>query len=129
MRRQNQNNIEETWHSQVSSIALWQKDDKRWLKNGLGLKDAKGFEKRVNNLWVLLLIITHHLMNGGLDREPLEFQINWHYIKKHLPKTWGTLDNRAEPGKYAIRLGQDGYKVTLTDLIPKLVETLRKKLM
>ncbi|SFC87463.1 hypothetical protein SAMN04488168_11114 [Bacillus sp. 491mf] len=24
---------------------------------------------------------------GRLDREPLEFQVNWHYIQKYLPKT------------------------------------------
>jgi ubiquinone/menaquinone biosynthesis C-methylase UbiE len=62
-----------------------------------------------------------------LDREPLEFQINWHYIKKYLPKTGKILDNGAGPGKYAIRLAQDGYKVTLTDLTPKLVETAKEK--
>lgn len=24
---------------------------------------------------------------GRLEREPIEFQVNWHYIKKYLPET------------------------------------------
>jgi ubiquinone/menaquinone biosynthesis C-methylase UbiE len=59
---------------------------------------------------------------GRLDREPIEFQVNWHYIKKYLPKTGNVLDNGAGPGKYSMVLAKEGYKVTLTDLTPKLVE-------
>jgi hypothetical protein len=33
---------------------------------------------------------------GRLDREPLEFQVNWHYIKKYLPPTGELLDNGAD---------------------------------
>ncbi|WP_053367934.1 class I SAM-dependent methyltransferase [Bacillus sp. FJAT-27245] len=64
---------------------------------------------------------------GRLDREPIEFQVNWHYMKKYLPNTGHILDNGAGPGKYAIELAKDGYKVTLTDLTPRLVEMAEEK--
>lgn len=64
---------------------------------------------------------------GRLDREPIEFQINWHYIKKYMPKEGYILDNGAGPGRYSIELAKDGYKVTLTDLTPKLVEIAKSK--
>jgi ubiquinone/menaquinone biosynthesis C-methylase UbiE len=64
---------------------------------------------------------------GRLDREPIEFQINWHYIKKHLPKTGYILDNGAGPGKYSMELAIEGYNVTLTDLTPRLVELAGSK--
>lgn len=59
---------------------------------------------------------------GRLDREPIEFQVNWHYIKKYLPQNGRILDNGAGPGKYSMKLANEGYKVTLTDLTRKLVE-------
>ena len=37
------------------------------------------------------------------------------------------LDNGAGPGKYSMRLANEGYKVTLTDLTPKLVELAKNK--
>jgi ubiquinone/menaquinone biosynthesis C-methylase UbiE len=64
---------------------------------------------------------------GRLEREPIEFQVNWHYIKKYLPKTGYVLDNGAGPGKYSMELAKDGYKVTLTDLTPRLVEIAKNK--
>ncbi|MGG3572400.1 class I SAM-dependent methyltransferase [Bacillus gobiensis] len=64
---------------------------------------------------------------GRLDREPLEFQVNWHFIQAYLPKTGKVLDNGAGPGKYAMRLAQQGYEVTLTDLVPRLVEIAKEK--
>lgn len=64
---------------------------------------------------------------GRLDREPLEFHVNWHYIHKHLPKKGKILDNGAGPGKYAMKLAQQGYAVTLTDLVPRLVEIAQDK--
>lgn len=64
---------------------------------------------------------------GRLDREPLEFQVNWHYIQKYLPQTGKVLDNGAGPGKYAMKLAEQGYKVTLTDLVPRLVEVGENK--
>ncbi|WP_342541593.1 class I SAM-dependent methyltransferase [Paenisporosarcina sp. FSL H8-0542] len=64
---------------------------------------------------------------GRLDREPLEFQINWHFIQKYMPATGSVLDNGAGPGKYAMRLAHQGYEVTLTDLVPRLVEVAQDK--
>ena len=64
---------------------------------------------------------------GRLDREPLEFLVNWHYIKKHLPKSGTILDNGAGPGKYSMELAKLGYIVTLTDLTPKLVDIAKEK--
>ncbi|MDX8291001.1 class I SAM-dependent methyltransferase [Metabacillus indicus] len=64
---------------------------------------------------------------GRLEREPVEFQVNWHYIKKYLPSTGHILDNGAGPGKYSMALAADGYSVTLTDLTPKLVKIAEDK--
>ncbi|MDI2587940.1 class I SAM-dependent methyltransferase [Psychrobacillus sp. NEAU-3TGS] len=64
---------------------------------------------------------------GRLDREPIEFQVNWHYIKKYLPTIGRVLDNGAGPGKYSMKLAAEGYKVTLTDLTPKLVDFAKSK--
>lgn len=64
---------------------------------------------------------------GRLDREPLEFIINWHYIKEHLPSNGNVFDNGAGPGKYSMELAKEGYNVTLSDITPKLVEVAREK--
>jgi len=64
---------------------------------------------------------------GRLDREPLEFMINMHYIKQYLEASGAVLDNGAGPGKYAVELAKLGYHVTLSDLTPKLVEIAEQK--
>ncbi|MFC4323080.1 class I SAM-dependent methyltransferase [Litchfieldia salsa] len=64
---------------------------------------------------------------GRLEREPIEFQVNWHYIKKYMPQTGYVLDNGAGPGKYSMKLAKGGYKITLTDLTPRLVEFAKDK--
>ncbi|WP_044338810.1 class I SAM-dependent methyltransferase [Rossellomorea aquimaris] len=64
---------------------------------------------------------------GRLEREPVEFQVNWHYIRKYMPKTGYVLDNGAGPGKYSMELAKAGYKVTLTDLTPRLVDIAKVK--
>ncbi|WP_042169353.1 class I SAM-dependent methyltransferase [Paenibacillus gorillae] len=64
---------------------------------------------------------------GRLDREPLEFIINLHYMMKYMPPAGKVLDNGAGPGKYALELAKRGHNVTLTDLTPKMVETARQK--
>ncbi|CAM3990068.1 class I SAM-dependent methyltransferase [Mesobacillus zeae] len=64
---------------------------------------------------------------GRLDREPIEFQVNWHYIQRYLPEAGRVLDNGAGPGKYSMELAKAGYKVTLTDLTPKLVGFAEEK--
>ena len=64
---------------------------------------------------------------GRLDREPLEFIVNMYYLNKYLPKKGHILDNGAGPGKYAMRLAQAGYQVSLSDLTPALVEKAREQ--
>jgi ubiquinone/menaquinone biosynthesis C-methylase UbiE len=64
---------------------------------------------------------------GRLDREPIEFIVNSHYIKKFLPANGRILDNGAGPGKYSLELARFGYEVTLTDLTPRLVEIAKSK--
>lgn len=64
---------------------------------------------------------------GRLDREPIEFQVNWHYIKKYIPETGNIFDNGAGPGKYSISLAKEGYKLTLADLTPRLVDIAKDK--
>lgn len=64
---------------------------------------------------------------GRLEREPIEYQVNWHYIKKFLPKTGNVLDNGAGPGKYSMELAKEGYTVTLADFTPRLVDIAKKK--
>lgn len=62
-----------------------------------------------------------------LEREPIEFQVNWHYLKKYLPETGKLLDNGAGPGKYSLELAKAGYTVTLSDLTPRLVDSAKNK--
>ncbi|NUU77317.1 class I SAM-dependent methyltransferase [Paenibacillus xylanilyticus] len=64
---------------------------------------------------------------GRLEREPLEFIINMHYIRAHLPAAGLVLDNGAGPGKYAMELAKLGYHVTLSDLTPASVDIAREK--
>ncbi|SED09803.1 class I SAM-dependent methyltransferase [Paenibacillus sp. GP183] len=64
---------------------------------------------------------------GRLDREPLEFMINWHFIKTNLPPKGKILDNGAGPGKYSMELAKLGYNVTITDLTPRLVNVAKEK--
>jgi ubiquinone/menaquinone biosynthesis C-methylase UbiE len=66
---------------------------------------------------------------GRLDREPLEYTINMHHIRNNLPAQGHILDNGAGPGKYAIELAKQGYKMTLTDLTPRLVEIAKQKVV
>ncbi|MFC4777923.1 class I SAM-dependent methyltransferase [Paenibacillus sp. GCM10023252] len=62
-----------------------------------------------------------------LEREPLEFLVNWHYIRKYLPPEGLVMDNGAGPGRYAMELAVLGYRVTLTDLTPGLVQLAERK--
>ncbi|GMK42716.1 hypothetical protein PCCS19_57760 [Paenibacillus sp. CCS19] len=59
---------------------------------------------------------------GRLDREPIEFLVNWYYMRRSLPAQGHILDIGAGPGKYAMALAQHGYEVTLADLTPRLVD-------
>ncbi|NGZ77657.1 class I SAM-dependent methyltransferase [Saccharibacillus alkalitolerans] len=64
---------------------------------------------------------------GRLEREPLEFTINLHHILANLPVGGRVLDNGAGPGQYAMTLAGRGYRMTLTDLTPRLVEIAEAK--
>jgi len=64
---------------------------------------------------------------GRLDREPLEFFINWHYIKHYISPQYNVLDNGAGPGKYSMELAKLGCHVTLSDLTPRLVDLAKEK--
>ncbi|PQP84253.1 class I SAM-dependent methyltransferase [Paenibacillus sp. PCH8] len=64
---------------------------------------------------------------GRLEREPIEFIINMHYIREYLPPTGCILDNGAGPGKYAMELARLGFQVTLSDLTPSSVDIARQK--
>ncbi|MBP2002241.1 2-polyprenyl-3-methyl-5-hydroxy-6-metoxy-1,4-benzoquinol methylase [Paenibacillus shirakamiensis] len=64
---------------------------------------------------------------GRLDREPLEFIINLHYMQQYLRRGMKVLDNGAGPGKYAMELAKRGFTVTLSDLTPELVDQAQHK--
>lgn len=62
-----------------------------------------------------------------MDREPVEFLINWHYISRILRSEEHVVDIGAGPGKYSMELARGGCDVTLVDLTPRLVELARGK--
>jgi ubiquinone/menaquinone biosynthesis C-methylase UbiE len=64
---------------------------------------------------------------GRLDREPAEFIVNWHFMKQNLPKRGHIIDIGAGPGRYSMKLAENGYQVALTDLSPRLVEIAKEK--
>jgi ubiquinone/menaquinone biosynthesis C-methylase UbiE len=64
---------------------------------------------------------------GRLDREPVEFMVNYRHILSNLPSKGHILDIGAGPGKYSIAMAKSGYEVTLADLTPRLVEIAKHK--
>lgn len=64
---------------------------------------------------------------GRLDRGPLEFIINWHYIRQYVTPACHVLDNGAGPGKYAMELARQGHTITLSDVTPRLVDIAKEK--
>lgn len=63
---------------------------------------------------------------GRLDREPLEFYINMHYLLRYLPEGGHVADIGSGPGKYAIELAKRGYRVGLADMMPRFAEQARE---
>lgn len=66
---------------------------------------------------------------GRLDREPLEFYVNLHYMRRYLPANGHIADIGSGPGKYALELAQWGYRVGLADLMPRFVAEAGNKAM
>lgn len=62
-----------------------------------------------------------------LEREPIEFAVNYHYITHYLPTSGHILDNGAGPGRYSIELAKRGYHISLTDLTPNFVSMAQEK--
>jgi ubiquinone/menaquinone biosynthesis C-methylase UbiE len=63
---------------------------------------------------------------GRLDREPLEFLVNMHYIRKFTPKNGNIADIGAGPGRYSIELARMGYQLDLADLMHRFVVEARE---
>lgn len=67
------------------------------------------------------------LESGAQHR--LEHIITMHALRRHLPDPGATvrvLDAGGGPGRYTIALAEQGYRVTLFDLSPKLLEVARE---
>jgi ubiquinone/menaquinone biosynthesis C-methylase UbiE len=65
-----------------------------------------------------------------LSRNPyrkIEFMLTMHFLKKYLPKKGLVLDAGGGPGRYTIQLAKLNYDVVLLDIVPKMLETARKK--
>lgn len=57
----------------------------------------------------------------------LEYIITFSEITKYIPKGKRILDLGGGPGRYTIELAKVGYKMTLADLSPKLIEIAKEK--
>ncbi|RIX50853.1 class I SAM-dependent methyltransferase [Paenibacillus nanensis] len=64
---------------------------------------------------------------GRLDREPLEFQVNLHYIRKFLPPNGRVADIGAGPGRYALELARIGYQLDVADIMPRFLTQARER--
>ncbi|HYF95810.1 MAG TPA: class I SAM-dependent methyltransferase [Symbiobacteriaceae bacterium] len=65
---------------------------------------------------------------GRLERHPMEYAVTMRAMAEFLPKPPATvLDIGGGPGRYSIALAQQGYRVTLLDLAPGLLDFARKK--
>jgi len=58
----------------------------------------------------------------------LEFAVNCHFIKQHLPRQSRVLDVGGGPGRYALWLAELGHRVVLADLSPDLLRIARERL-
>ena len=57
----------------------------------------------------------------------IEFAVNTHFIEQYLPPGARVLDLGGGPGRYSQWLGTRGYRVTLADLSPELLELARAR--
>jgi SAM-dependent methyltransferase len=63
-----------------------------------------------------------------LDRQAytaLEFELTMHCLRRYLPPSGTVLDAGGGPGRYAIALCREGYRVTLLDLSPGNIAVAR----
>lgn len=59
----------------------------------------------------------------GKDRYAgIEFAVTWQFIEQLVPRGAHVLDGGCGPGRYAIALAQQGYRVSLLDLSPHCLE-------
>jgi SAM-dependent methyltransferase len=71
----------------------------------------------------------NRLESGAQHR--LEFLVTKHVLRRHLPPATGSvrvLDAGGGPGRYTIALAEQGYRVTLLDLSPQLLEIARARI-
>jgi len=72
-----------------------------------------------------------HRLEGGTQRR-LEYLITCHALERHLPPVSPSpphiLDAGGGPGRYTIRLAEQGYTVTLLDLSPALLALARQRI-
>lgn len=71
----------------------------------------------------------HRLESGAQHR--LEFLITLHALRRHLPQATPSvhvLDAGGGPGRYAMALADQGYRVTLLDLSPRLLDIARARI-
>jgi ubiquinone/menaquinone biosynthesis C-methylase UbiE len=57
----------------------------------------------------------------------LEFQVTWHYLKKHLPPHGRILDAGGGPGRYSLELCRASYEVVLMDISSGLIALAQEK--
>lgn len=57
----------------------------------------------------------------------LEFQVTMHLLQRHLPATGAVLDAGGGPGRYSLELCRRGYRVTLLDAAPALLDVARAR--
>lgn len=65
---------------------------------------------------------------GRLDRNQLEFEITWKYLKEYLPTSGKILELGAATGKYTEGLSRLGYAVHAVDLSSNLIEQAKSRL-
>ncbi len=69
-------------------------------------------------------------LEGGAQAR-LEYLVTRHALERHLPPAMGeprVLDAGGGPGRYAIALAARGYRVTLLDLSPALLDLARRRI-
>jgi len=77
------------------------------------------YDNQVQNEWNRLFRDQYH---------QIEWLVSNHYLKLHLPRKGQILDAGGGPGRYTIALARLGYKMTLFDISPKMLDFATKKI-